>query len=84
MASREVSMADLLHLVPNRFKLVQAIAQRARQLTEGATALVECDSSNPLTIAIQEIAAGVIYLEDAPEEPENGESTEADGEDSKK
>jgi DNA-directed RNA polymerase subunit omega len=76
MASAEVSMADLLQLVPNRYRLVQAVAKRACQLTEGATALVECDSSNPLTIAVQEIAAGAISLEDVPEEEEAAEQEE--------
>ncbi len=69
-------MADLLHLVPNRYKLVQAVAKRARQLNDGATALVECESANPLSIAIQEIASGAIHLEDAPVEPEEGEVPE--------
>ena len=70
---REVTMADLLELVPNRFKLVQAVAKRARQLSEGATALVECDSSNPLTIAIHEIASGAISVADGIATPAEGE-----------
>ena len=76
MPASDVTMADLLQLVPNRYKLVQAVAKRARQLTEGATALVECQSSNPLTIAIEEIASGAISLEDRPAEPEEDESEE--------
>jgi DNA-directed RNA polymerase subunit omega len=71
-------MAELLQLVPNRYKLVQAVAKRARQLTEGATALVECESSNPLTIAIQEIASGVVSVEGKPPEPDEGEGKTGD------
>ena len=80
MPQSEVSMADLLQLVPNRYKLVQVVATRARQLNDGATALVECDSANPLTIAIQEIASGAIRLDDTVEEPEEEESPEEDSE----
>lgn len=76
MPDSDVKMADLLKLVPNRYKLVQAVAKRARQLNDGATALVECESSNPLTIAIHEIATGAIVLDDRASEPESSEAGE--------
>ena len=80
MVAGDVKMADLLKLVPNRYKLVQAVAKRARQLSEGATALVECESANPLTIAIHEIASGVIDVEDVVSGEEAPESDQTQAE----
>jgi len=38
-------------------------AKRARQLKEGALPMVEVDSANPVTVALEEIAAGKIRFE---------------------
>ncbi len=43
-----------------KFVLSNLAAKRAKQLREGAPALVQCDSNHPLTIALAEIAAGKI------------------------
>jgi DNA-directed RNA polymerase subunit omega len=72
----DVSLADLLKIVPNRYRLVQAVAKRARQLNEGATPLVECGTENPLTIAMHEIAEGKILVDAAGEPHEEGEAEE--------
>jgi DNA-directed RNA polymerase subunit omega len=45
---------------PGKFVLSNLAAKRAKQLREGAPALVQIDSNHPLTIALAEIAAGKI------------------------
>ena len=46
--------------VESKYELVILAAKRCRQIREGSRARVETDSENPLTIALEEIAAGVI------------------------
>lgn len=53
--------ADLLEdRVESRYTLVVLAAKRAKQLREGAPKLIETTSTNPLTIALEEIAAGKV------------------------
>lgn len=51
----EPGISSLLGRVDSRYTLVVAAAKRARQITEGAHKLTECDSEKPVTIAINEI-----------------------------
>ncbi|RXE57883.1 DNA-directed RNA polymerase subunit omega [Acetivibrio mesophilus] len=51
----EPGISSLLTKVDSRYTLVVATAKRARQLTEGANKLTECESDKPVTIAINEI-----------------------------
>lgn len=51
----EPGLNSLLDKVDCRYTLVVATAKRARQLTEGAHKLTECDSDKPVTVAINEI-----------------------------
>ncbi len=53
----------LLDRVENKYALVIVAAKRARQLKEGALPMVEVDSGNPVTVALEEIAAGKIHFE---------------------
>ena len=53
----------LLDRVESKYALVIVAAKRARQLKEGALPLVDVDSSNPVTVALEEIAAGKIRYE---------------------
>ena len=46
--------------VESRYTLVVLAAKRAKQLREGAQKLINTKSTNPLTIALEEIAAGKI------------------------
>ena len=46
---------SLLDKVDSRYTLVVAAAKRARQLTEGAHKLTDCNSEKPVTVAINEI-----------------------------
>lgn len=45
-----------------RYSLVIAVAKRARQLREGAPMAVESKSGNPITVALEEIAAGEVKI----------------------
>lgn len=56
------SIDELDAKVGSKYALVIAVAKRARQLREGATPLVESKSKNPITIALEEIAAGKIRI----------------------
>jgi len=53
----------LLDRVDNKYALVIIAAKRARQLKEGALPLVDVESGNPVTVALEEIAAGKIRFE---------------------
>lgn len=57
------SIVDLLKKVENRYTLVTMTAKRARQLIEGSEALLDIDSTKPVTIAINEISERVITYE---------------------
>jgi len=49
--------------IPNRFDLTLTAAYRARQLTLGATPLVDADNDKAAVIALREIAAGKVGVE---------------------
>ncbi len=53
----------LLDRVENKYALVIVAAKRARQLKDGALPMVDVDSGNPVTVALEEIAAGKIRFE---------------------
>jgi DNA-directed RNA polymerase subunit omega len=46
--------------VGSRYTLVVLASKRAKQLRDGAPKLIDTPSTNPLTIALEEIAAGKI------------------------
>lgn len=46
--------------IDNVYKLVIVASKRVRQLNEGSPKLVETNSGKPMTIALEEIAAGKI------------------------
>ena len=58
-----ITVDDCMKLIPNRFELTLAATYRARQLTNGATPLVEPDKDKATVIALREIAAGKIGKE---------------------
>lgn len=62
-----VTVEDCLEKVPNRFALVILASERARQISRGAQALVECDNK-PAVTSLREIARGdVRWIEDVRE-----------------
>ena len=54
-----VTVEDCLEKVGNRFALVILGAERARQLSKGARALVHCDNK-PAVTSLREIADGKV------------------------
>ena len=61
-----VTVEDCLEKVPNRFALVILAAERARQLSTGATALVTCDNK-PAVTALREIARDHVQFNESVE-----------------
>lgn len=53
---------ELVDRVGSRFSVVVAAAKRAKQIKEGALPLVNLPTRNPLTIALHEIAAGLVII----------------------
>lgn len=51
--------------VGSRYTLVVLTAKRAKQIKEGAPILIETTSTNPITIALEEIAAGMVTAQAA-------------------
>jgi DNA-directed RNA polymerase subunit omega len=58
-----ITVDDCMKLIANRFELTLAATYRARQLTNGATPLVDPDRDKPTVIALREIAAGKVGKE---------------------
>lgn len=59
---------DKLDSLPSKYALVILAAKRARQIKDNARRLVDSRSTNPLTVALEEIADGAIVsriVEDA-------------------
>ncbi|MDR7543962.1 MAG: DNA-directed RNA polymerase subunit omega [Armatimonadota bacterium] len=57
-------LEELLDQVDSKYALVMAAAKRARQIKEGGLPLVDIDSTNPVSIALEEIATGKIRVEE--------------------
>jgi len=58
--------ADIIEKrVGSRYSLVVLAAKRAKQIKEGAPILIDTESTNPLTIALEEIAAGKVTVSEA-------------------
>lgn len=58
-----ITVDDCMKLIPNRFELTLAATYRARQLSNGATPLVDPDKDKATVIALREIAAGKVGKE---------------------
>lgn len=58
-----ITVDDCLVHISNRFQLTLAATYRARQLTHGATPLLEANKDKPTVIALREIAQGKVGLE---------------------
>jgi len=73
-----ITVQDCLENVDNRFDLVLAAAQRARQISLGAEPRVPRENDKPTVIALREIAEGVIGREVLDEEDFSVEHTATD------
>ena len=58
-----VTVDDCIHSIPNRFQMTLAATYRARQITAGATPMVDADRDKPTVIALRELALGLYGLE---------------------
>jgi len=58
-----ITVDDCLKRIPNRFQLTLAATYRARQLSAGASPLLEPNRDKPTVIALREMAAGKIGIE---------------------
>ncbi len=58
-----VTVDDCMKRIPNRFQMTLAAAQRARQIANGATPLVEPGRDKPTVIALREMALGKFGVE---------------------
>lgn len=58
-----VTVDDCMQCIPNRFQMTLAATYRARQITAGATPMVEPDRDKPTVIALRELALGLYGLE---------------------
>src|SRR3954463_12628053 len=58
-----ITVDDCLKLIPNRFVLTLAATYRARQLSQGASPMVEGNKDKPTVIALREVAAGKVGQE---------------------
>jgi len=62
-------LESLLARIENKYALVVAVAKRARVLKEGQLPMVDVASSNPVTVSLEEIAAGKIRIDKSKEPP---------------
>ena len=58
-----ITVDDCLKRIPNRFQLTLTATYRARQVSTGASPLVEPNKDKPTVIALREIAGGKVGLE---------------------
>ena len=58
-----ITVDDCLKRIPNRFQLTLAATYRARQLSSGASPLVEPNRDKFTVIALREISVGKIGVE---------------------
>ncbi|MCL6449825.1 MAG: DNA-directed RNA polymerase subunit omega [Acetobacteraceae bacterium] len=59
----EPSLDALVKKVDSKYTLVVAAAKRARELVDGKQPSIEAKSTQPVTIALEEISQGQIKLE---------------------
>ena len=72
-----ITIEDCIEKVPNRFKLVQIAAVRAKQLKKGASRLVGNEENKEVVTALREIAAGYVSPDYGTTEAEESEAAAA-------
>jgi DNA-directed RNA polymerase subunit omega len=55
-----ITVEDCTDKIPNMFQLVLVAAKRARQLANGAEAMVDWENDKPTVVALREVAEGYI------------------------
>lgn len=74
----EPSLDDLMKRVGSKYALVVAAAKRGRQITEGRERVVEGPLPKPVSLALDEIARGVLQIDLPDTGREGGGREEAD------
>jgi len=59
-----ITIEDCMKKVPNRFLLVNMVAKRVRQIREGSEYLVSAPKNEDIVVALREIAAGKVKLQE--------------------
>ena len=59
-------LEELLDRVNNKYALVIIASKRARQLKDGALPMVDIDSANAVSVALEEIATGKVRFDEPP------------------
>jgi len=62
-----ITIEDCLKRIPNRFRLVNMVAKRVRQIREGSEYLVSSPKNEDIVVSLREIAAGKIKEKAVPE-----------------
>jgi DNA-directed RNA polymerase subunit omega len=70
-----ITVDDCLKRISNRFHLTLAATYRARQLSAGASPMVEPNRDKPTVIALREIASGKVGAEVLKKNPTPSAST---------
>ena len=65
-----ITVEGCLRRGQNRFMLVHTVAKRVRQLREGAQPFVHSPKNERIVVALREVAAGKINLEEKDSEDE--------------
>ena len=58
-----VTVDDCMSPIQNRFQMTLAASYRARQISAGASPMVEADRDKPTVIALRELAQGLYGVE---------------------
>jgi len=58
-----ITVEDCIKKIPNRFVLVNLAAKRVRQIREGSEYLVSSPKNEDIVVALREIAAGKVTLQ---------------------
>lgn len=63
-----VTVEDCITIIPNRFELVIAAAQRAKQISAGAPLTVDRDNDKDSVVSLREIAEKTVHKDELIEE----------------
>jgi len=75
-----ITVEDCLTKVPNRFLLVNMVSRRVRQIREGSEYLVNSPKNEDVVVALREVAAGKVTLQEEPPKIEMAAETEMEAE----
>ena len=68
-----ITIEDCLKRVPNRFLLVNMVANRVRQIREGSDYLVSSPKNEDIVVSLREVAAGKVLVKEADMQAEGTE-----------